>query len=133
MVVSVPTLVPIVVGRIRPAPSRISSSKSILDTAFGAGYTLGVDGIAVVLVLFNHSADSVAAGGRLNDATDADDLSPQAGGTLSARPAALVIVVRFNAPEAHAHVAWTLAIESMVLMSVIALDVLPFYVLSRPC
>ncbi len=33
--------------------------------AFGAGYTLGVDGIALVLVLADHDLGAVPAGGRL--------------------------------------------------------------------
>jgi NADH-quinone oxidoreductase subunit M len=71
--------------------------------AFGAGYTLGVDGIALVLVL------------------------------LTAVLIPLLVVAGWNdggerTRGVHAYVALTLAIESMVLISVIALDVLLFYV-----
>ncbi|QNI06067.1 NADH-quinone oxidoreductase subunit M [Mycobacterium kubicae] len=71
--------------------------------AFGAGYTLGVDGIAVVLVL------------------------------LTAVLIPLLLVAGWKdggerTRGVHAYVALTLAIESMVLISVIALDVLLFYV-----
>ena len=71
--------------------------------AFGAGYTLGVDGIAVVLVL------------------------------LTAVLVPLLLVAGWNdggerTRGVHAYVALTLAIESMVLISVVALDVLLFYV-----
>lgn len=71
--------------------------------AFGAGYTLGVDGIAVVLVI------------------------------LTALLIPLLLVAGWNdggerTRGVHAYVALTLAIESMVLISVIALDVLLFYV-----
>jgi NADH-quinone oxidoreductase subunit M len=71
--------------------------------AFGAGYTLGVDGIAVVLVL------------------------------LTAVLIPLLLVAGWNdggerTRGVHAYVALTLAIESMVLISVVALDVLLFYV-----
>src|ERR1700759_2998446 len=71
--------------------------------AFGAGYNLGVDGIAVILVL------------------------------LTAILIPLLLVAGWNdggegARGVHAYVALTLAIESMVLISVIALDVLLFYV-----
>lgn len=71
--------------------------------SFGAGYNLGVDGIAVVLVL------------------------------LTAILIPLLLVAGWNdggerTRGVHAYVALTLAIESMVLISVIALDVLLFYV-----
>lgn len=71
--------------------------------AFGAGYTLGVDGIAVVLVL------------------------------LTAVLIPLLLVAGWNDGGArtrgvHAYVALTLTVESMVLIAVIALDVLLFYV-----
>ena len=71
--------------------------------AFGAGYNLGVDGIAVVLVL------------------------------LTAILIPLLLVAGWNdggerTRGVHAYIALTLAIESMVLISVIALDVLLFYV-----
>jgi NADH-quinone oxidoreductase subunit M len=71
--------------------------------AFGAGYSLGVDGIAVVLVL------------------------------LTAVLIPLLLVAGWNdggerTRGVHAYVALTLAIESMVLISLVALDVLLFYV-----
>ncbi|MBY0442366.1 MAG: NADH-quinone oxidoreductase subunit M [Mycobacteriaceae bacterium] len=71
--------------------------------AFGAGYTLGVDGIALALVL------------------------------LTAVLVPLLLVAGWNdggqhTRGVHAYVALTLAIESMVLVSVVALDVLLFYV-----
>ncbi len=71
--------------------------------AFGARYTLGVDGIAVVLAI------------------------------LTALLVPLLLVAGWNdggerTRGVHAYVALTLAIESMVLISVIALDVLLFYV-----
>ena len=71
--------------------------------AFGAGYTLGVDGIAVVLVLLTAILIPVLQVAGWND-----------GGK--------------GTRGVHAYVALTLAIESMVLISVIALDVLLFYV-----
>ena len=72
-------------------------------TAFGAGYTLGVDGIALALVL------------------------------LTAVLVPLLLVAGWNdggqhTRGVHAYVALTLAIESMVLVSVVSLDVLLFYV-----
>lgn len=72
--------------------------------AFGAGYSLGVDGIAVVLVLLTAVLIPLLQVAGWND-----------GGERRAR-------------GVHAYVALTLAIESMVLISVIALDVLLFYV-----
>jgi len=71
--------------------------------AFGAGYTLGVDGIAVVLVLLTAVLIPLLQVAGWND-----------GG---ARPRGV-----------QAYIALTLAIESMVLVSVVALDVLLFYV-----
>jgi NADH-quinone oxidoreductase subunit M len=71
--------------------------------AFGAGYSLGVDGIAIVLVLLTTVLVPLLLVAGWND-----------GGERSR--------------GVHAYVALTLAIESMVLISVIALDVLLFYV-----
>ncbi|WP_197502104.1 NADH-quinone oxidoreductase subunit M [Mycobacterium sp. E2733] len=72
--------------------------------AFGATYSLGVDGIAVVLVLLTAVLIPVLQVAGWND-----------GGERNPR-------------GVHAYVALTLAIESMVLISVVALDVLLFYV-----
>lgn len=89
--------------------------------AFGAGYTLGVDGIAVVLVLLTAVLIPVLQVAGWNDGGertrgDGDDLlHPASPGLQSSR-------------SVHAYIALTLAIESMVLISVIALDVLLFYV-----
>ncbi|BBY07622.1 NADH-quinone oxidoreductase subunit M [Mycobacterium noviomagense] len=71
--------------------------------AFGAGYTLGVDGIAVVLVL------------------------------LTAVLVPLLMLAGWHEGSersrgVHAYVALTLTVESMVLISLISLDVLLFYV-----
>ena len=71
--------------------------------AFGAGYTLGVDGIAVVLVLLTAVLIPLLLVAGWNDGGE---------GTRGV----------------HAYVALTLAIESMVLISVVSLDVLLFYV-----
>ncbi|WP_169718425.1 NADH-quinone oxidoreductase subunit M [Mycobacterium parmense] len=82
--------------------------------AFGAGYTLGVDGIAVILVLLTAILIPVLQVGGWNDGgADGDDAQ---------RPASR------SSRNVHAYVALTLAIESMVLISVVALDVLLFYV-----
>src|ERR1700749_3814 len=71
--------------------------------AFGAGYTLGVDGIALVLVLLTTILVPFLLVAGWND-----------GGERSR--------------GTQAYVALTLSIESMVLISVISLDVLLFYV-----
>ncbi|CQD08806.1 NADH dehydrogenase subunit M [Mycobacterium lentiflavum] len=71
--------------------------------AFGAGYNLGVDGIAVILVLLTAILIPLLLVAGWNDGGE---------GTRGV----------------HAYVALTLAIESMVLISVVALDVLLFYV-----
>ncbi|OBK14416.1 NADH-quinone oxidoreductase subunit M [Mycobacterium asiaticum] len=80
--------------------------------SFGAGYTLGVDGIGLILVLLTTVLVPVLLVAGWNDGGDADDSSGREG-----RPRGV-----------HAYVALTLAIESMVLISVVALDVLLFYV-----
>ncbi|MGH3848641.1 MAG: proton-conducting transporter membrane subunit, partial [Pseudonocardiaceae bacterium] len=71
--------------------------------AFGAGYTLGVDGIAVVLILLTAVLVPLLILAGWND-----------GGERSRGP--------------HGYVALTLTVESMVLISLISLDVLLFYV-----
>ncbi|MEZ0351031.1 NADH-quinone oxidoreductase subunit M [Mycobacterium sp. pR1184] len=71
--------------------------------SFGAGYNLGVDGIAVILVLLTAILIPLLLVAGWNDGGE---------GTRGV----------------HAYVALTLAIESMVLISVVALDVLLFYV-----
>ncbi len=89
--------------------------------SFGAGYTLGVDGIAVVLVLLTVVLIPVLQVAGWNDAgerahSDGDDPPRSASPSLR------------SSRGVHAYVALTLAVESMVLVSVIALDVLLFYV-----
>jgi NADH-quinone oxidoreductase subunit M len=71
--------------------------------AFGTGYTLGLDGIALVLVLLTAVLVPLLLIAGWNDA--------------SARKRAT-----------HTYVALVLAVEAMVLISLIALDVLLFYV-----
>ncbi|WP_454561361.1 NADH-quinone oxidoreductase subunit M [Mycobacterium haemophilum] len=87
--------------------------------AFGAGYTLGVDGIAVVLVLLTAVLIPLLLIAGWNDADGDDPLRPASPSLRSGER---------NPRGVHAYVALTLAIESMVLISVIALDVLLFYV-----
>src|ERR1700736_4917224 len=84
-----------------PAYQFVESHKWI--PAFGAGYSLGVDGIAVVLVLLTAVLIPLLQVAGWHD-----------GGK--------------GTRGVHAYVALTLAIESMVLISLIALDVLLFYV-----
>jgi NADH-quinone oxidoreductase subunit M len=71
--------------------------------AFGSGYTLGIDGIALVLVLLTAVLVPLLIIAGWNDGGD--------------RPRAT-----------HTYLALTLAVESMVLISLISLDVLLFYV-----
>ena len=71
--------------------------------AFGAGYLLGVDGIAVVLVLLTAGMVPLLMLAGWND------------GGLRTR-------------GVHAYMALTLTVESMVLMSLVAMDILLFYV-----
>jgi NADH-quinone oxidoreductase subunit M len=105
--------------------------------AFGAGYTLGVDGIAVVLVLLTAVLIPVLQVAGWNDGDDADEPQRPAGLRSSGanaddplRPASPRL--RSSGGErsrgVQAYIALTLAIESMVLISVVALDVLLFYV-----
>ncbi|ORV18042.1 NADH-quinone oxidoreductase subunit M [Mycobacterium celatum] len=102
------------------APYQFTESHSWIP-AFGAGYTLGVDGIAVVLVLLTAGLVPLLMLAGWNDGEDADDpLRPAAprlrssGGSRSRGP--------------HGYVALTLTVESMVLISLVSLDVLLFYV-----
>lgn len=71
--------------------------------AFGAGYTLGVDGIAVVLVLLTAVLVPLLMLAGWNDGGE-----------------------RARGPQGY--VALTLTVESMVLISLVSLDVLLFYV-----
>ncbi|MBI3213670.1 MAG: NADH-quinone oxidoreductase subunit M [Mycobacterium sp.] len=75
--------------------------------SFGTGYILGVDGIALALVVLTAVLVPILLLAGWNDADDT--------GLLSGR-------------SAHAYVALTLAVEGMVLISLVALDVLLFYV-----
>lgn len=75
--------------------------------SFGTGYILGLDGIALALVVLTAVLVPLLLLAGWNDAPDT--------GSLSGR-------------SAHAYVALTLAVEGMVLMSLVALDVLLFYV-----
>lgn len=70
--------------------------------AFGTSYTLGVDGIAVILVLLTAVLVPLLILAGWNDASD-------------------------RARATHGYVALTLTVEAMVLMSLISLDVLLFY------
>ncbi|WP_040796667.1 NADH-quinone oxidoreductase subunit M [Nocardia higoensis] len=74
--------------------------------AFGAGYTLGLDGIALVLVLLTTALVPLLILAGWHD-------DREAGGGRRA---------------AHVYVALTLLVEAMVLMSFLALDILLFYV-----
>ncbi|MFV0494622.1 NADH-quinone oxidoreductase subunit M [Mycobacterium sp.] len=76
--------------------------------AFGAGYTIGVDGVALTLVLLTTVLIPVLLAAGWNDVRGPGDGGSPRG--------------------VHAYVALTLAIESMVLISLVALDVLLFYV-----
>ena len=71
--------------------------------AFGAGYTLGLDGIALVLVLLTVVLVPLLMLAGWDDPTDGDRAT-------------------------HIYVALMLAVEAMVLVSLVALDVLLFYV-----
>jgi NADH-quinone oxidoreductase subunit M len=84
------------------APYQFTESHKWIP-AFGAGYTLGVDGIAVLLVLLTTVLIPLLLVAGWNDGGE-------------------------RARGAQAYIALTLAIESMVLISVVALDVLLFYV-----
>ncbi|MDT5165682.1 MAG: NADH-quinone oxidoreductase subunit, partial [Mycobacterium sp.] len=89
--------------------------------AFGAGYTLGVDGIALMLVLVTTILVPFLLVAGWNDVADADEpLHPAAPRLRSSGGD--------RSRGTQAYVALTLTIESMVLISVVSLDVLLFYV-----
>ena len=75
--------------------------------SFGTGYLLGMDGIALALVVLTAVLVPLLLLAGWNDAPDTAALSGR---------------------SAHAYVALTLAVEAMVLISLVALDVLLFYV-----
>jgi NADH-quinone oxidoreductase subunit M len=74
---------------------------------FGTGYILGVDGIALALVVLTAVLVPVLLLAGWNDARDQSGLAGR---------------------SEHSYVALTLAVEGMVLISLISLDVLLFYV-----
>ncbi|MGV0625567.1 NADH-quinone oxidoreductase subunit M [Mycolicibacter minnesotensis] len=80
--------------------------------AFGAGYTLGVDGIAVILVLLTAGLVPLLMLAGWNDGDSA------IGG----------LRLRSSDRRPHAFAALTLTVEAMVLISLVSLDVLLFYV-----
>jgi len=75
--------------------------------SFGTGYILGLDGIALVLVVLTAVLVPLLLIAGWNDADDRPGLSGRA---------------------PHSYIALTLAVEGMVLMSLAALDILLFYV-----
>jgi NADH-quinone oxidoreductase subunit M len=88
---------------------------------FGAGYTIGVDGIALMLVLLTTILVPFLLVAGWNDVADDDDPLHPASPRLRSSGAE-------RSRGTQAYVALTLTIESMVLISVISLDVLLFYV-----
>ena len=81
--------------------------------SFGTRYTLGLDGIALVLVLLTAVLLPLLIIAGWRDADQSGSLD-HAGGRRQKAP--------------HMYVALTLAVEAMVLMSFVALDILLFYI-----
>ncbi|CAN5440569.1 NADH-quinone oxidoreductase subunit M [soil metagenome] len=75
--------------------------------SFGTGYILGVDGIALALVVLTAVLVPLLLLAGWNDTADSTALSGR---------------------STHSYIALTLAVEGMVLISLVALDVLLFYV-----
>ena len=75
--------------------------------SFGTGYILGIDGIALALVALTAVLVPLLIVAGWNDASDLSGLAGR---------------------STHTYLALTLAVEGMVLMSLVALDVLLFYV-----
>src|SRR5574340_1130461 len=88
--------------------------------SFGAGYRLGVDGIAVVLVLLAAGLVPLLMLAGWNDGDRADD--PQRATSARWRSSG-----GERSRGAHAYAALTLTVESMVLVSLVSLDILLFY------
>ena len=81
--------------------------------AFGTRYALGLDGIGLVLVLLTAALLPLLILAGWRDADEAGSLDA-AGGRVQKTP--------------HTYFALTLAVEAMVLMSFVALDILLFYI-----
>ncbi|WP_024442455.1 MULTISPECIES: NADH-quinone oxidoreductase subunit M [unclassified Mycobacterium] len=105
------------------APYQFVESHSWIP-AFGASYTLGVDGIAVILALLTAGLVPLLMLAGWNDGERADQNGADANDPQ--RPAALRL--RSSARGPHAFAALTLTVEAMVLISLVSLDVLLFYV-----
>ncbi|MFD0360779.1 NADH-quinone oxidoreductase subunit M [Nocardia sp. GCM10030253] len=87
--------------------------------AFGAGYTVGVDGIALVLVLLTTALVPLLILAGWNDEREV------ASGAVSSDPQA---VASGGRRVVHTYVALSLMVEAMVLVSFVSLDILLFYV-----
>ncbi|WP_407441037.1 NADH-quinone oxidoreductase subunit M [Rhodococcus sp. (in: high G+C Gram-positive bacteria)] len=89
--------------------------------SFGSGYRLGVDGIALVLVLLTAALVPLLMLAGWNDGRDSDERDAH---DLDSGDRA----ERSRPRSAHTYVALILLVEAMVLVSFTALDVLLFYV-----
>ena len=94
-------------GSTRRASSTSSSRSHTWIPSFGTGYILGVDGIALALVVLTAVLVPLLIVAGWNDADDR---------------------LGWGGRSVHTYFALTLAVEGMVLMSLVSLDVLLFYV-----
>ena len=88
-------------------PSTSSSNPTRWIPSFGTGYILGIDGIALALVALTAVLVPLLIVAGWNDASDRSGLAGR---------------------STHTYLALTLAVEGMVLISLVSLDVLLFYV-----
>lgn len=97
--------------------------------AFGTSYTLGLDGIALVLVVLTAILVPLLLLAGWNDDRLGGSAGPGAAAATATRTGtAAPIPVYQGRRVAHVYVALILMVESMVLMSFLALDILLFYI-----
>lgn len=96
--------------------------------AFGTRYALGIDGVALVLVLLTVLLAPVLLLAGWHDDRLGDSPARPGHADGGATAETTVVVAYSGRRVAHVYVALILTVESMVLMSFMALDILLFYI-----